>query len=225
MPFFSTEPRKRKPSVKSTWARIDKWLAKNLPQVSEALNPPATEEQIAQFEKVTRRQLPRDVRDSLRIHNGQRDVATGVVFGLLLLPLDRVLSDWEAVRTLEDDGAEYEYCTSKPKKAVQLCQNHPGWIPLIADWSGSHLGVDTAPGVAGTTGQVINFGRSEDQHFAISLSWGDFLADMMDQFASGNVIIDTEDEEFIDFKLKAPRNDHFGDALPQLYKQSLKSAG
>ena len=104
MPFFV--PRKRKPSVKSTWTRIDKWLSKHLPDVQKSLNRGATKRQLKDFETLTRRVLPDDVKESLLIHNGQADVTTGVIFGLQLMPLDQMACSWEGVRPFEEDGSE-----------------------------------------------------------------------------------------------------------------------
>lgn len=219
MPFFI--PRKRKVSVRTTWTRLEKWLQKNLPAAHRSLNHGATQRQIRDLEKATRRTLPDDLKESLLIHNGQKDVLEGVVFGLLLIPIDWILSDWELMRRVPEDGAASAEHGSTPIDAVQCCDNHPGWIPLTFDGSGSHLGVDLAPGVKGAWGQVINFGKSEYNHFAISASWGDFLADLMDELAAGNYSLVTEDHGRVIFNWKEPLNYHFCDALRTLHKERV----
>lgn len=223
MPFFV--PRKRKPSVKSTWARIDKWLSKHLPNVQKSLNRGATKRQIKDFETLTRRVLPDDVKESLLIHNGQADVTTGVIFGLQLMPLDQMAGSWECVRPFEEDGSESSRVKSLPKGAVQRCENHPGWIPMTHDWSGSHIGIDTAQGITGNWGQVINFGRSEYTHVAISSSWRDFLADFMDELANENFNLEDTGDGTKEFVLADPKNSHFCDILPQFYKKRAPKTG
>ena len=222
MAFFGPH-RKRKPSVRATWTRLEKWYAKQLPAAHKSLNRGASKRQIAELEKATRRTLPDDLKESLLIHNGQSQVVEGVVFGLRLLPIDRILSDWEIVRAVHDDGASSKRTKSLPKNAVQCCENHPGWMPLTDDSSGGHIGIDLAPGAEGTWGQVINFGKSEYAHYAISHSWGDFLADIADELTSGNYRIQVHDDETCEFNIAKPTTGHFCDALAGLYRKRPKA--
>ena len=151
------------------------------------------------------------------IHDGQADVAEGVIFGLRLLPIDRIFNDWEILRRIPDDGSADARIKSIPQFAVQCCDTHPGWVPLTDDWSGSHFGVDLAQGLSGTWGQVINFGKSESIHYAVSNSWREFLADVMDELANGNFSLIEHEDGDVEFKLAKPTTGYLSTALHQFY--------
>ena len=65
----------------------------------------------------------------------------------------------------------------------------PGWIPFASDSGGNCLGIDLDPGPTGTRGQVINFGRDEDEKFVLAPSMNEFLEWFADQLESGNFLI------------------------------------
>lgn len=212
MGLLEPRVRKRKPSVRQTWDRLRRWFATHLPEVLDSLNRGATQKQIRQLESLTRRPLPDDLRESLQIHNGESvewiekdgvTIFTGCIFGLQLLSADRIADNWEVVRRADRDGAESKWAASCPEGAVQLCESHPGWIPLTCDGSGNHLGVDLAPGLKGTWGQVITFGPDDPEHCVAANSWGEFLADVADDLEAGNYTITEEQSVNV-------RYQHFG---------------
>lgn len=52
---------------------------------------------------------------------------------------------------------------------------NPKWIPLTHDGGGNHIGLDFDPGALGTPGQVIRFGRDEDDKVLLAPSFSVFL--------------------------------------------------
>jgi cell wall assembly regulator SMI1 len=210
--------RTRRPSVRITWNRLHRWFSRHIPEVLESLNPGASDQQIAELEAFTRRTLTDDVKQSLMIHNGQQDVTTGAVFGLLLLPIERICRSWEIVRRNPQDGAESKLVTSDPRGAVQLCDSHPGWIPLTDDWSGNHIGIDLAPGLKGAWGQAIVFGQSEGRHYVAANSWAELLADIADELADGNFRVErSAGGGQIDYSIDNPPVRHFHEAIAYKY--------
>ena len=59
--------------IKDCWNRIEKWFKKNKPEFLELLADGASEEEILELEKYLMCKLPNDFRESLKIHNGQKD--------------------------------------------------------------------------------------------------------------------------------------------------------
>src|SRR5207249_1783999 len=96
---------------------------------------------------------------------------------------------WESDRRPPDDGAARARA-SYPAGAVQSCDSHPGWVPLTFDWGFSYLGVDLAPGLKGTWGQVIVFGRPEHRLLVAAESWRAFLAGYYSELRAGNFRVD-----------------------------------
>jgi cell wall assembly regulator SMI1 len=89
---------------------------------------------------------------------------------------------------------------SQPPGAVQKAYAHPAWIPLARDWGGNYLATDLAPGINGTWGQIIIYGRDYDCKYVVARSWGALLAMVADDMGSENVHVD---EESGDLKLLA----------------------
>ena len=176
-----------------SWTRLERWFAAHLPEVVEDLRPPATEDELRAVERVIGATLPADVRELYRIHDGQSDDATGVFFGLPLLPLAGVVRAWTTWRDVIDPATNEEIsegCTSEPASAIQCLYTCRGWIPLSDDYGGNHLGVDLAPGPLGARGQVIHFGRDENDKHVLAASFDDFLLKLGDLLESGNFVID-----------------------------------
>lgn len=180
MPNVSTS------DVAGNWDRLHRWYAEHLPVVMETWNPPASEEQIADFERRIGRPLPEEVKASYRIHDGQRQ-RPGALYGLALHSLDEILEHWEQARTFGmDEVFEKGVHSSQPEGAVQLVTLHPGWLPLTYDGGGNHLAIDLAPGPKGTVGQIILYGPDDEDRHVAAASWGSFLGILADELEAGN---------------------------------------
>lgn len=208
MGLVNPPPRKRKPSVSATWKRLDTLLAKLAPPVYKALQRPSKIRPIAELEKTIGRSLPDDVKDSLLCHDGQADKAGGCIFGNRLLSVDDIAACWELNRGHEHDAVPQKRIRSFPAGAVQVCESHPGWVPLSADWTGNYIGVDLAPNLDGVRGQVIVFGKDESYHYVLAPTWGEFLANYADDLRDGNFEIIFEDSsEIPEFRYHQARGD------------------
>ncbi|KAI0471111.1 cell wall assembly and cell proliferation coordinating protein [Xylariaceae sp. FL0804] len=84
---------------------------------------------------------------------------------------------------------------SVPAGAVVRAYAHPAWIPLVRDWGGNNLAVDLAPGLTGTWGQIILFGRDYDTKYVVARSWAAFLAILADDLNSGKWFVDEDSGE------------------------------
>lgn len=65
--------------------------------------------------------------------------------------------------------------TSTPDGTIKKKYFHLKWIPLISDHGGNYIGIDLDPDVNGTKGQVIIFGRDEEEMMVLANSWEEFL--------------------------------------------------
>jgi len=131
------------------------------------LSPGATAEQLAAFEEGTELTLPDEVRSFWSRHAGEAPRDAGLAGGFCFLSVveaQKVMADWAGVRA--DMGTAIEEldqaCTSQPRGAIQRKYSSPGWVPLLRDHEGNYIGIDLNPGPDGTPGQVINFGRDEE---------------------------------------------------------------
>jgi len=85
---------------------------------------------------------------------------------------------------------------SCPPGAIHPFYAHTGWVPLVTDNSGNHIGVDLSPAKKGTWGQVILFGRDFDTKFVLAPNWGDFLLMFAKDLENGNYIIREDEDMF-----------------------------
>ncbi len=202
MGFVTPAKRKKVATVKSTWKRLDAVLRELAPIVQKDLNRPSKKRPIYALEKALNYSLPSDVKESLLCHDGQKDDTGGCIFEMRLLSVNAILHEWKNNRVFDFDAVPDKRVSSWPKNKVQLCELHPAWIPLVADWSGNYIGVDLAPDLGGQRGQVIVFGRSESRHYVFADSWGDFLLSYVDDLESGNyeVILNEGEEDVPEFR-------------------------
>ena len=197
--------------VADSWSRIETWLGKHLPAVKESLRPGVSRADLAAFEKAVGRPLPEDVRESYRIHDGQRPIPGvwfgGVIFGDAVCPLldstdsmtsKSVLSEWRDWAELYEDlkktpgklASFGKDCSSVPAEAIHCDYTNPGWIPLYTEegYSAS-FGVDLDPGPKGVTGQVINFGRDDQRKYVLAWSWKQLLHEVAVELEAGNFVL------------------------------------
>lgn len=149
-------------------------------------------------------------------------LSKGVVFGSEVLPLlderdclasGPALGHWAfwaemvgASERGEDEGMLDEFsreCTSFPEGAIRRIHACRAWIPLVEMNDSNHLGIDLDPGPCGVVGQVINFGRDQEQKYVLARSWAHFLGDVADELEAGNFVL-TDDEGTKSFCLKEP---------------------
>jgi cell wall assembly regulator SMI1 len=211
---YRTNPAATTYSLKAAWKRLKNWSVTNLPQTGND-SPPASAEQLQEFESAIGAKLPKDVRDSYRIYNGQC-AGCGIIYHLAVEPLQDCLAHWKTWvkgygECLKDGTAESmdEGCSSFPDGFVRPVYFDSGWIPLTYDSGGNHIGIDLNPGPKGIRGQVIKFGRDDEFHTVLALSWGQFLTDLADELEADNFRLDLTDPEYPDFKPDDPHTGHF----------------
>jgi cell wall assembly regulator SMI1 len=67
--------------MKLLWGRLESWLKKNAPEVLDDLNPWASESEVLELETALGFNLPEDLKESLRIHNGQAGNSQWLIAG------------------------------------------------------------------------------------------------------------------------------------------------
>lgn len=125
--------------VKAAWKRLKRWSAANLPRADGDDSPPASEDQFQAFEAAIGARLPKDVRDSYRVYDGQC-AGPGIVYGLAVQPLRDCLHQWQTWvkgydRSLKDGAAAdlNAACSSFPDGFVRPVYFDRGWVPLTYD--------------------------------------------------------------------------------------------
>lgn len=164
----------------SIWQKIEAWYAEN--GASHLLNPGASEADITATEKRLNVNFPPELRESLRRHNGSTE--DGWVAGELL-SLEGIEREHALWTELLNDGAfDINASINAGNEEVQSGWWHPAWIPLDADGGGNGCFVDTAPGPAGTVGQV-RYMDHEVGPESEAQSLTDYLKEVLEELDSG----------------------------------------
>lgn len=211
-------------STFAAWPRLERWLDLHLREVLTDLAPGCSDDALRDFEQLVERPLPDPLRAFYRGHDGQAgDAPAGLFYGMTFLSLQGAAEHWKEWQALrdrccaEETAGLNEYATSVPADTIATVYSDPGWIPVAHDYGGNYLGVDLAPGPAGTVGQVINFGRDEDRKFVLAPSFDAFVERLLAELESGNFHIQVEDDGGRSFNVKTPRSGHFLDAAKKLF--------
>jgi cell wall assembly regulator SMI1 len=200
--------------------RLDAWYAAHLSDRYK-FNPPATDVQIDEFQRLVGITLPRSYRQLYRWHDGENDDRRGHIFGLPIVSLSVAASEWLAWNRVLVDLKGDRYAIpgrSWPPGAVDPAYINPRRIPLTIDGSGNSIGVDFDPWPAGRMGQVILCGRDEDVKTVLAPSLGAFLGWIADLLEGGNFRLGPELGHTMlrEFRLKTPPVDYFADGARRL---------
>lgn len=159
-------------NLSSVWTEYKAWLTAHAPEGLANLAPPATADELRVLEEAIEPPPPPELVALLQLNNGQLDpLACCAIPGLEFLSAVRIAEEWqnwdEFRKEETPDGLESLDDHSRALDAGVLDRyTHPGWIPAFKDGSRTdYVGVDMAPAPGGLLGQIINFGRDEDQHF------------------------------------------------------------
>lgn len=179
--------------------KIDTWLQEHAPKIFElSLNPPATAEELDNFEGYLGCELPQDFKDLYYWHNGMNDEDNmGSLFqGMEFLSLENIKVQRSG---FEDEEAPLEHTDPQVKKD-NVFNNK--WIKFSHDGGRTGLYLDLDPTELGTVGQIIFVDIDYDVGFFVAKSITDlvsvFLNDLNNQlyFLSEDALDD--DQEFLE---------------------------
>ncbi|KRD11093.1 hypothetical protein ASE21_05095 [Flavobacterium sp. Root901] len=110
--------------------------------------------------------------------------------------------EWERKNYNFDEDIDF---TSTPENAIKKKYFNHKWIPVFSDHGGNYIGMDLDPDVNGKRGQIINFGRDEEDMYV--------MADDLEQF------FDSILNQLNINKGEALREFHIHDAIRELIKE------
>lgn len=189
-------------SPKNPWETYKAAIQAKFPSILDQLNPPATDEQIRDLETKIGLSLPEQFKELYKINNGERqNKLCGILLGFHLYSLDDILREWTSWKEVREDLSEEdlnemsESATSTPANYIQKRYSIPQWIPLCGDSGGNHIGLDLAPDSWGTSGQIITFGREEDDKIVVGKDLYSFINRLHQTVNSDHFTLDKEEDE------------------------------
>jgi cell wall assembly regulator SMI1 len=188
-------------TVADSWARIERWLSANAPEMRESLNPPATSGELEQLRAVIGQDLPADLIASYQIHNGQAEDAEcggmlpfGEDYGDIahsLASIEDVVADYEMMTELLE-GGDFVGIEKEQHDAIKAAPWNKGWIPIANDGGGDYHCVDLDPGPNGVRGQIITVVEGPTQA-VIADSLAEWLQMVAGEMEANNLTLTDED--------------------------------
>lgn len=150
------------PKSSFSWDWFDAVLHDKAPALANALNPPATQEQIQAAEAIMGIKLPLFVRKAYLRHDGSQPESRFFLPYFSWCSLDRMVRDWRDMQSMAADEIE-QRPENFPKKSEAWWRDlkvrpvwwHPSRIPIGYTNTSDHLFLDMKPGPAGVAGQMI----------------------------------------------------------------------
>ncbi|HJQ33119.1 MAG TPA: SMI1/KNR4 family protein [Pyrinomonadaceae bacterium] len=184
--------------MEDIWARIEKWLAANAPEVLNSLRPGADSHAVARVETLLGIEFPPDVRASFSIHDGQSglNMDAGLGYGLIdaceLLSLERIVEEWKIWKELLD-GGDFDGQKGAPEGPVKDDWWNPKWIPVAYRGTSDYYCLDLDPAAGGNVGQVIIFWHDWEQRKVINSSFEEWLRSYADDLESDRCIMSRDE--------------------------------
>lgn len=169
--------------MQKIWKRIEDWLAVNNPKILNSLQPGATDAELHISEESMSIELPEDVKQSYRIHDGQSNIAPPLMGEWRLLSLKSIKKQWELMKELADKGQLTAKATSDGK--VQAEWWNCKWIPIAHNGAGDFHCLDLDPTPNGSVGQMICFWHMSEERKVIASSFQIWLKEFAEDLESG----------------------------------------
>ena len=176
--------------------KFKQWLKLNYEEGFEDLNPPATDEEIQSLKIALDFDLPKDLIDILKIHNGQKGDAGYLFDGQEFLSSNRIISEWKVWKDLLDNGS-FNGSYSEPQEGIKNDWWNKKWIPYTHNGSGDHYCIDMDPSENGTSGQIITMWHDDDQRDLLSSSLSEWFKSYVEGLYSGQYIYTDEYESIM----------------------------
>ena len=159
--------------MNNMWEVYKDTLGRKYPKLTENMNKGASNDDILRFEQTIGITVPNMFKRMYKANNGDnQEMLCGCILGFHLYSLDEILYEWNDWKDIPDNS---DFKTSTPDGYIKKRYTDPGWIPLCDDNGSNYIGIDLDPDEKGTVGQVINFGRDEDDKIVLADSLDSFL--------------------------------------------------
>jgi cell wall assembly regulator SMI1 len=179
--------------MRETWQRLESWFAIHYPAMLSDLNVGCEPASLKDLEEKIGLELPETFKDFYAVHDGQKAKNyIGIFYDVSLLPLPAIYAQWKGwvdlidewgFEAMEDKFDRYQ-ASLMPQKVKAMYANKK-WIPFAVIWDCNYLGLDFDPGPDGKCGQVINFGREEEQKTVLANSFGEFIEKYVQELEAG----------------------------------------
>jgi cell wall assembly regulator SMI1 len=182
--------------MREEWKHLESWFSANWPEIIPDLTPGCDPGDFEKIESEIGVRLPDSFKEFYMIHDGQKAADhIGMFYGASLLPLAKILEQWRIWAAVIDEyGNEQmqalfdQYQASLLPAKVRAMYANKKWIPFAVIWDSNYIGLDFDPESEGSVGQVINFGREEEQKSVLSHSFDGFIERFIGELEKGETV-------------------------------------
>ncbi len=155
------------------------------------MKKPVKDSSIPVFAEEADLELPQDLIDLLKVHNGQKTEHHPILFNF---HLDRLKEITHKILKKEDDDypEEPDYYFIHPVGTIKPKKEHTHWVPLAYYtndedyWNRAGLYMDMDPGPQGKVGQIIWVGQYRNYRTVVADSLKDLFIMLTERLKSGN---------------------------------------
>ena len=147
------------------WNAYKEALFAKMPSLKDTLREGASAADIRKAEAELGLRFPEPLKGLYLTNDGDNGKAVcGAILGLHFLSLKEMCMEWRSMKELLEskDINKNSNSTSSPEGCIKRCYGNNKWLPLASDASGNFIGIDLDPDIHGTAGQIINWGRDEE---------------------------------------------------------------
>jgi cell wall assembly regulator SMI1 len=200
-------PDVRGPSIAELWQRLEAHLGAHAPYALGSLNPAASEERLREAAKVLGGDLPPDLAESLRIHDGQPGTTGRPPHPIPLVPAlfdplrRNYIATWGELAPLDliivssrsrhgsGEVLPLESLGGGESDGHTLRDNRASWVVFVDPGSGDVLALDIAPPPGGRHGQVVAIDHDPARLVVLAPSYRAWFEELVTRYESGRYII------------------------------------
>ena len=173
--------------MKKTWDMFESWLAANWNEGLQHLNPPATDDEISELEKVLNVKLPDDYKACLKIHNGQDENVGGIFDNSEFLSTQAVIAQHSIWKQLEESG-QFDEFKSNPELGIKNTWWNNHWIPFTHNGGGDHYCIDLDPTAEGKQGQIITMWHDMAERELVDTNFSVWFSNYVNDVLAGQYV-------------------------------------
>jgi cell wall assembly regulator SMI1 len=170
--------------IHEAWQEVERWLGTHATDVLTRLPPGASESALVEAEAALGFSLPRELRESLAIHDGNERAfwLHEEQFGALM-PLRDIVQTWQTL--VELFGVGSNDASAKPPARIKRHWWHRKWAPFLHPDLGDKTCIDLDPAKGGKRGQVFYWSHTGGPGGIIAPSYQELFTGLVRDLEDG----------------------------------------
>lgn len=160
------------------WEQMEASVGDSGSRILHGLRDGATKAQVTELEATLGFDLPSDLVESLRRHDGQERWAKPLFGSMAYSRCHQIALDWQVLTDLLREG-DFAGLGAKADRGIDPVWWSDGWVPFAANAAGDHVCVDAKPARGGEKGQIITFNHEMPSRKLLAPSFEAWFRDVL----------------------------------------------